>query len=73
MKNFSSAWVKGSTNQKMSKVVDHATSEQHTTTMVQMQAGNAKASKVTTTCPLSAYCKMFFQNGYCYKRKEETV
>ena len=38
MKNFSSAWIKGSTNQKISNVVDHATSEQHTTAMAQMQA-----------------------------------
>ena len=51
MKNFSSAWIKGSTNQKTSNVVDHATSEQHTTAMVRMQAENAKASKV----PLAHY------------------
>ena len=51
MKNFSSAWIKGSTNQKTSNLVDHATSEQHTTAMVRMQADNAKASKV----PLDHY------------------
>ena len=51
MKNFSSAWIKGSTNQKISNVVDHATSEQHTTAMAQMQADNAKALKV----PLAHY------------------
>ena len=46
MKNFSSAWIKGSTNQKTSNVVDHATSEQHTIAMTWMQVDNAKASKV---------------------------
>ena len=51
MKNFSSAWIKGSTNQKTSNVMDHATSEQHTTAMARMQADNAKASKV----PLAHY------------------
>ena len=51
MKNFSSAWIKGSTNQKMSSVMDHATSEQHTTAMARMQADSAKASKI----PLAHY------------------
>ena len=33
LKNFSNAWIKGSTNQKTSNVVDHAKSEQHATAM----------------------------------------
>ena len=49
MKNFSSAWIKGSTNQKMSNVVDHATCEQQTTAMTQMQVDKAKVSKVPYT------------------------
>ena len=61
MKNFSIAWIKGSTNQKTSNVMDHATSEQHTTAMARMQADNAKASKV----PLAHYApiaKCFSKN-----------
>ena len=71
MKNFSSTWIKGSTNQKTSNVVDHATSEQHTTLSYGANASRQRQSFKGTVCPLCTYCKMFFQNGYCYKRKAE--
>ena len=51
MKNFSRAWIEGSTNQKTSNVVDHAKSEQHVTAMARMYADSAKASKL----PLARY------------------
>ena len=50
LKNFSNAWIKGSTNQKTSNVVEHAKSEQHATAMARMQADNAKVSKVPIVC-----------------------
>ena len=53
--NFSSAWMKGSPNQKTSNTVDHAKSEQYETAMARMQADNAKASKV----PLTHYVDVF--------------
>ena len=59
-KKFSSTRVKGSTNQKMSNVVDHATSEQHTPAMVPMQADNAKASKVLSA-HYAPIAKCFFK------------
>ena len=44
MKNFSSAWITGSSNQKMSNIVDHATSEQHRAAMVRIRSDAARAS-----------------------------
>ena len=34
MKNFSRAWIAGSSNQKTNKIIDHATSEQHHAAMI---------------------------------------
>ena len=47
----------------MNNVVGHATSEQHTTTMVRMQADNAKALKVLF--PHYAPSAFFLQNEFC--------
>ena len=44
MKNFSMAWVTGSTNQKSSNVVDHVNNEQHKAAMVRAQVDHARAS-----------------------------
>jgi len=38
MKNFSKAWITGSSNQKTSNIVNHATSEQHRAAMVRVRA-----------------------------------
>lgn len=38
MRNFSSAWVNGSANQRNSNIVDHAKSEQHAAAMARMRA-----------------------------------
>ena len=38
MKNFSKAWISGSSNQKTSNIVDHATSEQHRAAMIRVRA-----------------------------------
>lgn len=35
MKNYSSTWVKGSTNHKTSSVLDHANSDQHKAALIQ--------------------------------------
>ena len=51
MKNFSKAWITGSSNQKTSNIVDHATSEQHRAAMVRVRADAARASNQ----PLTSY------------------
>jgi hypothetical protein len=44
LKNFSRVWISGSTNQKVSNVLDHATSEVHKAAMVRLRADSVKAS-----------------------------
>ncbi len=51
VKNFSAAWITGSTNQKLSNVLDHARSDQHKSSMSLLRAEQAKA----TNTPLTAY------------------
>ena len=50
-KNFSTAWITGSTNQKLSNVLDHWPSEQHKASMHLLRAEQAKAANA----PLTAY------------------
>ena len=49
MKNFSRAWIVGSTNQKTSNIIDHATCEQHRCAMSRVHADAAKASSLPIT------------------------
>lgn len=42
LKNFSKAWISGSTNLKVSNLIDHATSEVHKVAMGRMRAEHAK-------------------------------
>jgi hypothetical protein len=51
MRNFSAAWIAGSTNHKTSNIVDHAKSEQHVSSMVYMRIAQAKANNE----PLESY------------------
>ena len=44
MKNFSKAWITCSSNQKISNIIDHTTSEQHHAAMVQVRTDVARAS-----------------------------
>ena len=44
LKNFSKAWISGSSNLKVSNLLDHATSEVHKVAMTRMCANHAKAS-----------------------------
>ena len=44
LKNFWRAWTSGSTNRKMSTVLDHATSEVHKAEMARLRAHRAKVS-----------------------------
>ena len=44
LKNFSRVWITGSSNQKVSNVIDHATSEVHKASMARMRANSTKAS-----------------------------
>ena len=55
MKNFSRAWITGSSNQKTSNIVNHATSEQHRASMTRVRAEAAKASNqpLTTYSPIA--------------------
>ena len=50
-KNFSRAWIDGSTNQKTSNVVDHASSEQHKAVMALLRQEQAKNANE----PLNSY------------------
>lgn len=51
MKNFSRAWIEGSTNHKTSNIVDHANSDQHRAAKVRTRAEAAKA----TNQPITSY------------------
>ena len=55
MRNFSAAWVTGSTNHRASNILDHAKSEQHTASMAYMRANHAKAQgkPVETYAPIA--------------------
>ena len=55
MKNFSGAWIAGSSNHKTSNIVDHATSEQHKAAMICVRAEAAKTANqpVTTYSPIA--------------------
>ena len=44
LKSFSRAWITGSTNHKVSNVLDHAASEVHKVAMTRKRADDAKAS-----------------------------
>ena len=44
LKHFSRAWIEGSTNQRTSNVLDHATSNQHEAAMVRYNRDRAKAN-----------------------------
>ena len=44
MKNFSRAWITGSSNHKTSNILDHATSEQHRVATICVYAEAAKAT-----------------------------
>lgn len=54
-KNFSTAWITGSTNQKLSNVLDHARSEQHKSSMSLLRVEQAKATNaaLTTYAPIA--------------------
>ena len=49
MRNFSTAWLTGSTNHRTSNVLDHAKSEQHVASMARMQEECAKAQDMPTS------------------------
>ena len=51
MKNFSRAWITGSSNHKNSNIVDHATSEQHRAAMDITRVHTARASQL----PISSF------------------
>ena len=48
-KNFSAAWITGSTNQKLSNVLDHARSDQHKLSMSLLRVEQAKATNAPVT------------------------
>ena len=74
LKNFSRAWITGSTNQKVSNVLDHATSEVHKVAMARMRADAAKAhgeSAILTTAIGRSMCGMDSQTQARVIRKFE--
>ena len=55
MKNYSSAWVMGSDNQRTSNVLDHVACDQHNAAMSHLHTAQAKASSepVTSYAPIA--------------------
>ena len=55
MKNYSRAWVTGSTNQRTSNLLDHVASEQHKAAMAHHRTARAKANNepVTSYAPIA--------------------
>lgn len=51
MKNYSTSWVKGSTNHKTSNVIDHANSDQHKAAMIHVK--RASNQPITTYSPIA--------------------
>jgi len=43
-RNFSSVWITGSTNKKLSNVIDHASSESHKAAMAKLREEKARQS-----------------------------
>lgn len=55
MRNYSGAWISGSTNNKTSNVIDHSKSDQHTFSMARFETDRAKAQRksVQTYTPIA--------------------
>ena len=55
LKNFSRAWIDGSSNHKMSNVTDHANSEQHKSAMIYLHKDQAKSRNepITSYSPVA--------------------
>ena len=51
LKNYSSAWVSGSTNHKINCVIDHARSDQHSVAMIQMR--KASSTSIVEYSPIA--------------------
>ena len=49
MKNYSSVWIIGSTNQRASNITDHVASEQHKVAMMHLRTAQAKAANMPIT------------------------
>ena len=57
------AWISGSTNQKTSNVIDHATSEQHRSAMSRMLAEAAKALSLPITSYSPIACSLLVMDN----------
>lgn len=55
MKNYSEAWVTGTTNQQTSSVLDHTASDQHKSAMSHLRTAQAKANNkpITSYSPIA--------------------
>ena len=55
MKNYSSAWITGSTNQRMSNLLDHVASDQHKAAMACLQTTEVKVNNkpITSYAPIT--------------------
>ena len=54
-KNFTNAWIEGTSNQRTSSVMDHANSSQNQASMMYLKADLAKANKEPVTSFLPGY------------------
>lgn len=64
MKNYSSSWVKGTTNHKTSNVTDHATSDQHKAAMIHVKKASNQPLK--TYSPIA--CSLLTMDETTQKR-----
>lgn len=72
LKNFSRTWIAGSTNQKVSNVLDHARSDVHKAAMAKMTADTVKASggsAVLTSAIGRSMCTLDIETRARMKRK----
>ena len=69
VRNFSAAWITGSTNQKLSNVLDHAQSEQHKMCMSLLRTEQAKSSDT----PLTEYAPIALSILSMDKSLQETI
>ena len=73
-KNFSATWITGSTNQKLSNVLDHVCSDQHKLSMSLLRVEQAKATNhlVTAYAPI-AQERIRKKSGICYMLAKENL
>ena len=69
MRNYSGAWISGSTNHKTSNVIDHSKSNQHIFSMARFEADSQSTGKVSSD--ICSYCSCALDLGRERARENE--